>query len=154
MKDFSEEERKSSLDTLYSERRKKSVEIVKLSIETLQQRNVKVTLQAIVNIAMELSKESNDNNLKISHMTILRNEECRKLYENVREHQNKRRKNNNLKKIDPPLTRYEVNKIRELSRLTKNDLVLLVIESERKNKNELSINTKLREKLITLQIKI
>ncbi|MGR2922306.1 hypothetical protein [Acinetobacter sp. 1125_18A] len=146
-------EEKSALDTLYSEKRKRSLEIVRLSIETLQQRNIKVTLQAIVNIAMELSIEFNDNNLKISHMTILRNEECRKLYENFREHQNKRRKNN-LKKIDPPLTKYEVNKIRELSRLTKNDLLLLLIESERKNKNELSINTKLREKLITIQMKI
>lgn len=145
-------EEKSVLDTLYSEKRQRSVEIVRLSIETLQQRNVKVTLQAIVNIAVELSKKFNDSNLKISHMTILRNEECRKLYENVRENKNKKRKND-FKKIDPPLTKYEVNKIRELSILTKNDLLLLLIESERKNKNELSINTKLRENLIDFQLK-
>ncbi|MFW6713700.1 hypothetical protein ACODTS_17610, partial [Acinetobacter pittii] len=74
-------EEKSVLDALYSKKRQRSAEIVKLSIETLQQRNAKVTLQAIVNIAVELSKKFNDINLKISHMTILRNEECRKLYE-------------------------------------------------------------------------
>lgn len=146
-------EEKSVLDALYSKKRQRSVEIVKLSIETLQQRNAKVTLQAIVNIAMELSKKFNDINLKISHMTILRNEECRKLYESARENKNKKRKNS-FKKIEPPLTKYEVNKIKELSRLTKNDLLLLLIESERKNKNELSINKNLREKLIDFQIKI
>lgn len=136
MKEYSVEEKKLSLETIYREKRKKSVEIVKLSIEALQHNDIKITLQSIVNMAFDLSKKFNDSNFRISHMTVLRNEECRKLYENSRESKSKNMKNS-LKKISPPLTKYEINKIRMLSKLTKSDLLILLIESERKNKNEL-----------------
>lgn len=153
MKEYSVEEKNLSLENIYKEKRKKSVEIVKLSIEALQQNDIKITLQSIVNIALDFSKKFNDSNFKISHMTILRNEECRELYENARESKHKKTQNN-FKKISPPLTKYEINKIRAFSKLTKKDLLVLLIESERENKNERLINTNLREKLIELQIKI
>lgn len=141
-------EKNSILDKVYIERKAKSVNAVKLAIEFLQENNIKVTLASIVKASLELSNQLNDKNLKISHMTILRNEVCKELYKNSCNFK-RRKKNIGLRSMEPPLTSYELNRIKLLSNLTKSELLILLIESDRNMKKELSINANLREKLLT-----
>lgn len=117
------------LDKIYTERRERTIEITRKSIELLLNKKEKVSLNSIVKISHEIDIKG------ISHSAILRNPEAKQLYETYRSWNMYKKKVTNIKRED--FYNLQIKSGRDLngffkrySKLTKNQLIerLAVVE--------------------------
>ncbi|ENU93550.1 hypothetical protein F971_00808 [Acinetobacter vivianii] len=117
------------LDKIYTERKERTIEITRKSIELLLNKKEKISLNSIVKISHEVDIKG------ISHSAILRNPEAKQLYETYRSW-NKAKKNVTNKKSEDFYNLHiksgrDFNGIfKRYSKLTKNQLIerLAIVE--------------------------
>ena len=135
----------AGLKRSHRQRRKRSVAIVRQAISRLQEIGSPVTLGRIARISHELS----DMGMGVSESTILRNPECRELYEEAAQPLRRRRTNGHLlnSKVEAP-TDVERRRAHYLMRLTKAQLSVYIIAVERELAFSEKANSILREKIL------
>ncbi|WP_146218707.1 hypothetical protein [Halomonas sp. LBP4] len=118
----------AGLKRSHQQRRNRSVTIVRRAISRLQEIDSPVTLGRIARISRELS----DTGIGISESTILRNPECRQLYEEAAQPVRRRRTVGRLlnSEVERP-TDAERRRMHYLMRLTKAELAARIIAVER-----------------------
>lgn len=128
------------------QRRNQSTESVQRAIKKLQEAGSPVTLGRIAKATRELSAEGDG----ISESTILRNPECRQLYEDAAQPVRRRRpvKRALAQGDTPEPTVAEVRRLHYLLRLTKAELGAQVIKLERELARSEQANSLLREKIL------
>ncbi|GEM_PF-1330820 len=130
----------------HQQRRNQSTESVRRAIKTLQEAGSPVTLGRIAKATRELSADGDG----ISESTILRNPECRRLYEEAAKPVRRRRV---VKRVlaqgnTPGPTAAEVRRLHYLLRMTKAELAAQIIEVERELARSEKANNLLREKVL------
>lgn len=117
------------LDKVYTERKERTIEITRKSIELLLKKKEKISLNSIVKISHEVDIKG------ISHSAILRNPEAKQLYETYRSWNTT--KKNVTKKKSEDFYNLHIKSGRDLngifkrySKLTKNQLIerLAIVE--------------------------
>lgn len=117
------------LDKVYTERKERTIEITRKSIELLLKKKEKISLNSIVKISHEVDIKG------ISHSAILRNPEAKKLYETYRSWNTTKKNVKNKKSED--FYNLHIKSGRDLngifkrySKLTKNQLIerLAIVE--------------------------
>lgn len=126
----------SGLEAHYAAASERSVNIVEKAIALLESDGKRVTLAGIVAAAGG----------QISHTTILRNERCRSLYEDARPKRATRvRRTCSSRECSPT----ERSRAAYLRRMTKDELISLLISAERSVRIERERSARLRDEAIT-----
>lgn len=130
----------------HQQRRNQSAESVRRAIRTLQEAGSPVTLGRIAKASRELSADGDG----ISESTILRNSECRRLYEEAAQPVRRRRivKRALTQGDTQEPTAAEVRRAHYLLRMTKAELGAQVIELERELARSEQANSLLRERIL------
>lgn len=138
--------RSEGLQSDYQKRRERSASSVSLAIDWLRKNNQKLSLNSI----SEATKHFSIGEVKVSASTILRNKECFALYNNAVD---PKRRKTNAKKImerefEGPVTDSQMRRFHFLKRLSKAQLLAIIVKNE-KNIEELeAANSLLRDEYL------
>lgn len=131
------------LQSDYQKRRERSIFSVSMAIEWLRKTDQKLSLNSI----SEATKKFSVGGVKVSASTILRNQECFALYNNAVDP--KRRKMNAKKTMERhfegSVTDSEMRRFHFLKRLSKAELLAMVVGNERKINELEAANSRLRD---------
>lgn len=135
----------------HEQRKKQTLKIVNLAIRTLKAAGESITLGRIV----DATKNFTGTGRAISASTILRNTDCRELYEREAKPQ-KRRSHSSVRLFfnigkDKP-NEAEARRMRYLMRSTKIELVVKIILIERELEHQCFANSQLRDQILLAEL--